>query len=411
MVTPMGSKGFAIALCSALLSCSDAGCRSGDGAHNSTTRQSSTLSPGTEAPQGLTEPALTREAAAVQAATLSPDRTRLYVIWKDSAILGAFKLPSLRRIHRFVANDERLRNPVIAVSDDGQWLSLAASSVFAVWNTTTWERVAVDTDLVLSSAIASKFLADNRHILVRSVYAAAYLVDLTTGKTTLSYYHYDKVPQNRGLGVALSDDQRWGVVTDPIGPVHLWNLETHTSRALPRADKGATAVFRPGGDLFALSRGDGSVELWSASRGMMLRTLAGKGVVGAYRRDEGPSDSMAFSSDGRTLVVALDGCHTRVWDVSNPTKPPRVDHAHVPVDSSVLSTCRAVVAAGARKLALVKGTAPPRTTRRTYGCATRAPRHRRLDHTNHAVASSVALAHHKLVGHAPAARRRHHFRC
>ena len=76
-------------------------------------------------------------------------------------------------------------------------------------------------------------------------------------------------------------------------------------------DVGVGAVnsvgFSPDGTL-AVSGGDGAVELWDVGARKPLDQL-----------DVGPAAGVAFSPDGKTLVVASNGREVQLWDVHTRT--------------------------------------------------------------------------------------------
>lgn len=67
-------------------------------------------------------------------------------------------------------------------------------------------------------------------------------------------------------------------------------------------------AFGPGGEKLAGGNRDGSVTLWSADSGALLRLLSGglKKVV-----------SVAFSRDGKHLAACDDGKSVQVWEVES----------------------------------------------------------------------------------------------
>ena len=109
-------------------------------------------------------------------------------------------------------------------------------------------------------------------------------------------------------------------------------------------------AFNPAGTLIAGTTQDGKVQLWSAATYRLLWAFKFPSVNKTYLQVNG----VAFSPDGRTMVVAQQG-GPWLFDVSNPAHPVHVGTLHVPalpgipapqVTSLALSRDGTMVAAG-----------------------------------------------------------------
>ena len=100
------------------------------------------------------------------------------------------------------------------------------------------------------------------------------------------------------------------------GTVRLWNMSTGRPATVAlRADTGLAAgvsevAFSPDGRLLATADYDGSVRLWNAATGQLIRSLPAD-VIGGES-----THGVAFSPDGRLLAAASLNGTVRLWNLA-----------------------------------------------------------------------------------------------
>ena len=68
-----------------------------------------------------------------------------------------------------------------------------------------------------------------------------------------------------------------------------------------------SVAFSPDGKTIACGSEDGTIELWDAARGLLLRTFAGHTAYVA---------SVTFSPDGKTFASSSRDCTVKLWDAA-----------------------------------------------------------------------------------------------
>jgi WD40 repeat protein len=77
-----------------------------------------------------------------------------------------------------------------------------------------------------------------------------------------------------------------------------WTVETRSARGIVRA-----VAYRPDGKLLATGGDDGTVRIWDAATGQLVRMLVG-----------GPVHTLSWSGDGRILAASALGHGTNLWE-------------------------------------------------------------------------------------------------
>ena len=120
--------------------------------------------------------------------------------------------------------------------------------------------------------------------------------------------------------IVFSPDGKTLASGDEYETIHLWDMETKTSRAIFKAPVSFQSLaFSPNGKLLASGSGDGSIRLWDAT------VKEQKGITGKISQYlpsltlKGHKDkvsNIAFSPDGKLLLTgSVDGT-IRAWDTT-----------------------------------------------------------------------------------------------
>ena len=107
------------------------------------------------------------------------------------------------------------------------------------------------------------------------------------------------------------------------GLVEAVSIGMYRVLALPHGSPLCTASFSPTDKLILTASAGGSVKVWSAVTGQLLRVLASPPE--AYRREgKAVVDAAEFSPDGRTILTAGQGV-LRLWDVATGNQIRRIE--------------------------------------------------------------------------------------
>lgn len=119
--------------------------------------------------------------------------------------------------------------------------------------------------------------------------------------------------------MVFTPDTLFAVTADIDGVILVWDVtDPDHPQPLPHrlADPGGPPVnglaVRPGGDLMAAARDNGTVELWN------LSDPAAAQQIRSITTHPGPVNAVAFTPDGRTLAAAGEGGSVALWDVHDP---------------------------------------------------------------------------------------------
>jgi WD40 repeat protein len=112
-----------------------------------------------------------------------------------------------------------------------------------------------------------------------------------------------------GFGLTISHDEQTVVTFDSRGTQLLQASDGTPLRTLeqPPADWTYRGTFSPGDQTLATVTNAGTVQLWQVSDGTLLRTLQ------LANGSENTITSVSFSSDGKTLDVALSYGRANLW--------------------------------------------------------------------------------------------------
>ena len=190
----------------------------------------------------------------------------------------------------------------IAYSPDGARLAVASSIGIWLYDTATYQEVALltgHTDWVWSVA----FSPDGGTLASGSGDGTVRLWDALTGAhLRILEGHTDWV-----RSVAFSPDGGTLASGSGDGTVRLWDALTGAHLRTLEGHTGwvYSVAFSPDGGTLASGSGDGTVRLWDALTGAHLRTLEGHW---------GSVYSVAFSPDGRTLASGSFDDSVLLWD-------------------------------------------------------------------------------------------------
>ena len=131
---------------------------------------------------------------------------------------------------------------------------------------------------------------------------ASFIAD---GKNGAEVFQVSFSPDSRTLAVAVQGTVYFWNVANPAHPV------PYPHPIITGTDQDHAAVFSPKGSLLAVAGWDGTIRLWNVSN-PAHRVLAGQ-HAGA-----GTTDTLAFSSNGKTLASGNGNIH--LWNVSDPAR-------------------------------------------------------------------------------------------
>jgi WD40 repeat protein len=185
-------------------------------------------------------------------------------------------------------------------SSNGQLLVTTSGTSAELWDAASGQRIATFThsDWVESAAFSS----DGTLVVTASNDHTARVWSTTTGR---------QLRELRGQADAVTSalftaDGKRVVTAGEDGTVRIWDLDLgtilhgHTDWVLKTA-------FSPDGRRLATASEDGTVRVWDARTGAPIRTVEPHG---------GPVSSVAFSADGRSLVigVGIERGAAQIWD-------------------------------------------------------------------------------------------------
>ncbi len=195
----------------------------------------------------------------------------------------------------------------VAFSPDGRLLASGGwDNKVRLWGAATGKEVRVLTGHA-KAVFTVAFRPDGKVLASGSDDGTIRLWDVATGKVV-------RTLERHAAGVtraAFAPDGRSLVSCGYDGVVRLWDLGTGKGRQLT-ATPGRTiyaVAFAPDGRTVAVGRSDGPAELWDAATGKQVRATA---------KEHGNTWWLAFSPDGRALASGDQGGGgvIRLWEVS-----------------------------------------------------------------------------------------------
>ena len=121
--------------------------------------------------------------------------------------------------------------------------------------------------------------------------------------------------------------------------LQLWNPATRhltASAAIPRAVPGDivnAVAFSPGGTLISTGYGDGRVQLWRRSAGLVPLGTPQTASQASPSAGANAVEFVAFNSRGTILASGADDGIVRLWNIANPARPVLVSTIRASVDA------------------------------------------------------------------------------
>ena len=131
---------------------------------------------------------------------------------------------------------------------------------------------------------------------------ASFIAD---GKNGAEVFQVSFSPDSRTLAVAVQGTVYFWNVANPAHPV------PYPHPIITGTDQDHAAVFSPKGSLLAVAGWDGTIRLWNVSN-------PAHPVLAGQHAGAGTTDTLAFSSNGKTLASGNGNIH--LWNVSDPAR-------------------------------------------------------------------------------------------
>lgn len=199
-------------------------------------------------------------------------------------------------------------------SRDGSRLATIARDGAKVWNLATSELL-VSAECNCNQASAMDLSPDGRWLTTRfdSRQPAIWSVD----QRRLMYTLDGHTSAPNSLRFSADGTRLLSAAVD--GDVAIWNLDPLRPHPLSTLAHGPpidpqqfaetyTSAFSPDGTLAASGGTDGTIRLWEAASGRLVRVLTGHQAM---------INHVAFSPDGRLLASASDDRSARLWDLAS----------------------------------------------------------------------------------------------
>ena len=188
----------------------------------------------------------------------------------------------------------------LAITPNGKLLiSGSADKSLKFWELPSGKRLASLT-LHSDTVLALSLSADGATLVSSSLYDPLVLLDITTGQEQGRLQgHCSRVD-----AIAFSPDSQILASGDGEGRIKLWHPQTlqEIKHLQAHAQAVTSLAFSPDGKTLASSSQDGSVKLWSTQTYRTKRLIE----IG------NPIQRVAFSHDGRTLIIAAQ--NLQLWN-------------------------------------------------------------------------------------------------
>ncbi|MGH3897861.1 MAG: WD40 repeat domain-containing protein [Pseudonocardiaceae bacterium] len=239
----------------------------------------------------------------VNTAAFSPDGRVLMTVGDDKTV-KLWDVASRQPIATMIGHTGPVNSA--AFSPDGHSLVTGSRDGTArLWDVVTRQQVGILAGT--SSIIGVAFSPDGRTVATAGEDAIARLWD--TGGPILH-----PLPPAIGHDVVFSPDGRVLITAGDDGSVRLWEVASRRRIVTLTGHTGGVyaAAFSSDGRTLVTAGDDGIARLWDVANHQLITTFDGR--AGVVR-------SVAFSPDGRSLVIAGDDGVARLWDMDNHYQP------------------------------------------------------------------------------------------
>lgn len=142
------------------------------------------------------------------------------------------------------------------------------------------------------STYSVSYSGDGRHLVTRHGDSSLRIWDASSGREVREI----KPPGGHTHAFAFSKEGRWMAFGGEDGSIRLVEIETGQERRLDQPGETVYVAFHPTGRHLAASTGDGKIWVWDLTTEKPVRAIAS---------DLGAGARLAFTPDGRTLVVTV----------------------------------------------------------------------------------------------------------